>query len=478
MGVSSMVNEVLNNSLGIVIVFNDKGEVSFLNQVGIEELGYQPEESDIAGMAATVFRELNNYVADAKAFEGKKIKTTIYRKNNTCFPAVIRIKRIENENHEMLNVVSVLNITDEHLMENELQKVREEMSNTMRIQNEFTANITHELRTPVNGIQGHIKNLILNEEDEDKRKVMDIIMKCCLNMEKIINNLLDFSKIEAGKFELASEEFSVRQCIEHVISTSSSIANEKGIQLSAYVDDAVPETIIGDELRLVQMLNNLISNAVKFTSVGYVRVEVYQTFRKKDIVELSFLVIDTGIGISSAEQDKLFQSFSQVDGSVTRKYGGTGLGLYVTKQLVELMNGEISISSQRGQGSTFTFTIHVQTNKKPQETVVELHKSIEQTADYLEIHLEEPVITEPVFIYDSEENIVQRHSTLERLMLCIEMDNWQKAENFADGLKQLLAGGSSELNRLVFRMQMAVRKEDYDKSMECLNQMKPLIGLK
>lgn len=462
-------HDVLDNALDIVMILDDNGNASYINKAGIEELGYDLEEITVFKVFRTLFTKNVDYREYINSIDGEKIKGFVYRKNNTCFPAYIRVKQIPDRNGKPMKVVSVLNVTDEQ----ELERVRKKMELTMQERNEFSANITHELRTPVNGIKGHIKNLMNKEEDDEKRKTMDIVMKCCLNMEKIINNLLDFSKLEAGKFELVEEEFAIRECIEHVISTSDSIANEKGIRLTSFVADDVPQMIISDELRLVQILNNLISNAIKFTSVGYVKVEVYQTYHKLDTTELTFMVSDTGIGISTTEQDKLFKSFSQVDGTVTRQYGGTGLGLFVTKQLVELMHGEITVSSHKGEGSTFTFTIHVHTNKREEELVLEEVAHVEDMA----LEIQEPVIHKPIYTYDSEDNQIQRHSTVERLLICIELHKWDKAEQFADSLKQLLAGAEPELKSKILRMQMAVRKEDYDNSIQYLNQIKQMIGL-
>jgi len=161
-------------------------------------------------------------------------------------------------------------------------------------------------------------------------------------MNILINNILDFSKLEAGKFVLEPRKFNFRNMIDYVKGNHSNRIVEKGLDFSITVSPDIQECIVGDELRIVQILNNLLSNAYKFTSVGAIHVEIVKTAQIEKKVEIFFMVMDTGIGIAKADQDKLFQSFTQVDASISRKYGGTGLGLNITKQLVELMGGTVS----------------------------------------------------------------------------------------------------------------------------------------
>ncbi len=459
--------EVFDNVLGSIIIFNDEGQVTFINQTGKQELGVFSGSYRINDFFSLLIPDsqinIPNFI---NTIENTEIVTSVYRCNNTCFPAKVRISRINMSELMHFNIASVINVTDEQYMEKEMNSAIEHMKQVMEVRNEFVANITHELRTPVNGIKGHIKNLQIKEEDIAKRRIMDIILKCCSNMEKIINDMLDFSKIEAGKFELNCQQFSFRECLEHVIEMNLPVANEKGIGLSMSIAEDIPDTMIGDDLRLVQILNNLISNGMKFTSIGSVRVEVYRTFQKNDLVELTFFVIDTGIGIGPEEKDRLFKSFSQVDGSVTRKYGGTGLGLYVTRQLVELMKGTITVSSEKGQGSTFSFTVCLNTP----ETGSDKQKII-NVASALKHDEQNKETVESSFIYGTEENIKQTRNMLEKILLSVEMDNWEKAEYFSDVLKHLLDGADEDKKKTVFRMQMAVRKEDYDKSIRFIKSL-------
>jgi len=220
----------------------------------------------------------------------------------------------------------------------------------------FLANISHEIRTPMNGIIGMIdilKNTVLTKEQQE---YLDIIGISGENLLMIINDLLDFSKIEAGQITFEHIRFNLVDEVNEVLKILRYKAVQKAIDLSCTFDLEVPELVIGDPLRLKQILINLCTNAIKFTEKGYVHVRVRLVSIVDSIVRLIFEVQDTGIGISPENQTKLFKSFSQADASTTRKFGGTGLGLAISKNLVQLMHGNIGIVSEEGRGATFHFS--------------------------------------------------------------------------------------------------------------------------
>ena len=217
--------------------------------------------------------------------------------------------------------------------------------------------------------------------------------------------------------------------------------------------------MIGDELRLTQILNNLVSNAIKFTSVGQVVINVIKSLDMSDEIELFFMVIDSGIGISDEERDKLFKSFSQVDASITRKFGGTGLGLSIVKNLVEMMNGDINVESEKGKGSTFSFTVRL---KKVNATEEQSHTHVEKNYAFNIGDVPDEDDTASIFHLGTEENLKEIDMNMEKLVLCIEMENWEKADAFADNVKQLVADDPINLKRKAFRLQMTLRKGVHD----------------
>ena len=470
----TLIEKLFNASMELLIVFDEAGRLILMNETGKEALGYQSIEGlNIDKILAPLFQGEKSFKEKLEEIEGKKIDTVIYRSDLTCFHATIRLvsELVEADTKQYAVWIYDLQTTQE-LMER-LKEAENKVKDKMKSRNEFVANITHELRTPVNGIKGHIYNLLTDEMERDKKKTLEIVFKCCENMEKLINHIMDFSKIEAGKIELDPVPFSIRECVQHAVETNICNANAKGIQLSSYVADNIPDQLLGDELRIGQILNNLISNAVKFTAIGSVRVEVYCTLQKEKELEITFLVLDTGIGISKEDQAKLFKIFSQVDGTITRRYGGTGLGLYVSKQLVELMGGHIDVESEVGKGTTFQVSILLplaeqtviteRLNKKA-VTVEDLKKRIKkyQTQENLD----------STYVFNSEENRSAINSTIEKLFLAVEMDNWPKAEQFADNLKKLCEGAPDEIQKCLFRMIMQLRKEAHEKAIAALKKVR------
>lgn len=233
---------------------------------------------------------------------------------------------------------------------------KEQAERSVKAKERFLANMSHEIRTPMNGILGMGSLLSDTQMTQVQRGYLDNIMVSAESLLVIINDILDFSKIEAGKLEFEKKPFDLSAVIEKNISQQIVKANEKSLQLKYKIPDNIP-TLIGDELRLSQILTNLISNAIKFTEKGYVNLVVRVIDRVEDAISLQFSVIDTGIGINKEKLDDIFQSFSQESSSTTRKYGGTGLGLTISRQLVELQGGQMTVKSRKGLGSEFSFTI-------------------------------------------------------------------------------------------------------------------------
>ena len=332
-------------------------------------------------------------------------------------------------------------ITDRKRMEKELKSAKEAAETATKAKSVFLANMSHEIRTPMNAIMG-LAGLLLEEDLTPGQK--DDVKTICKSGEAlitIINDILDLSKIEAGKIELEFQPFDLRKCIEDAWELIATNYSEKGLELKFSIEDSTPERVIGDVSRLRQILVNLLNNAVKFTDKGEVVISVAGRRVEGGSHELHFAVKDTGIGIPEDKMGHLFQSFSQIDTSTTRKYDGTGLGLAICKRLVETMGGRIWAESEFNKGSTFHFTITAKdTHLKP--------FSVEH-GSYLEVHLHDDR-ADDLRILLAEDNIINQKVMLRMLKKL----GYRRAEVAANGLEVLEALKYSPYDVILMDVQM------------------------
>ena len=258
------------------------------------------------------------------------------------------------ENGECVRLYgSFQDINDRKKNENELKRAKHKAEHASRAKSEFLAVMSHEIRTPLNGVMGMLNLLKRSELDPAQQRKVEVALSSADSLLYIINDILDFSKVDAGQLILDSREFNINEFLEETVSNFLHLAKEKGLELELQQNNEFSQTLIGDEARIRQIVNNLIANAIKFTDSGFIKVS--STVDHNGLLSLS--VLDTGIGIAKSRQKALFEPFTQADASTTRQYGGTGLGLAICRKLCELMQGEIQLESEEGIGSSFNVKI-------------------------------------------------------------------------------------------------------------------------
>jgi PAS domain S-box-containing protein len=350
-----------NISVGIM-AYDKNGNVTFVNPKHLEILGSKSKEFTMSVNVFT-FQPLVEYgIADIFKECIQNGKLTI-KETEYISPwdkkSIFRIQATPVKDDQG-NVISAIAITEDftarNLLENELKVAKEQAELSNQAKSQFLANMSQEIRTPMNGIMGMAQLLSFTNLNDEQNHMVNNITKSSKLLLNIVNDILDLSKIDAGKIEFNPEVVNLHNLMNDNYAMYSAIAKNKGLNFNIDIKEGVPETIIVDKIRLTQVINNLIGNAIKFTEIGTIAVAVKKVKLIENKVELMFSVSDTGIGIKEEDISKLFNEFTQLDHSYTKKYQGTGLGLAISKRIVEMMGGEIFVESDYGNGSAFHFT--------------------------------------------------------------------------------------------------------------------------
>ena len=343
---------------GPTIVFVNPGFTRITGYTAEEVMGKSPRILQGPKTDRAVLDQLRTGLSAGEKFHGETIN---YRKDGSEYYNEWHIEPIKDDKGVTTHYLGVQrDVTSRKQIEADLARARDAALAAAKHKAEFLANMSHEIRTPMNGVIGMTNLLLRTTLTVQQRDFTETIRRSADSLLSIINDILDFSKIEAGKLVLEEIDFTVNEAIESSLELLAEKAHSKNIEIAGWVEEDVPARLRGDMGRLRQVITNLLSNAVKFTENGEVSIRVSKLSHTEQDVLLKFEITDTGIGIPGEAQKRLFQSFSQADGSTTRKYGGTGLGLAICKQLSQAMGGDIGIESVPGQGSTFWFTVRLQ----------------------------------------------------------------------------------------------------------------------
>ncbi|MBN2402706.1 MAG: PAS domain S-box protein [Spirochaetes bacterium] len=355
------LSQAVEQSLNIVMITNKEGIIEYVNPKFTEITGYEFREvvGNKASSLGKLAQEEKNLFWKTLHSEGEwRGEFHNRKKNGDSYWEYASIYAIKNSQDVVTHYIKdAVNISKRKQAEEELKAAKEKAELANRFKSEFLANMSHEIRTPLNSILGFIELLLTTELNRQQKDYFDTIKDSSKVLLGIIDDILDFSKIKSGKLEIDNIKFYLKYELEPVVDMFVARADEKKIELLYFIDPSLPEYVFGDPLRIKQVLNNLISNAIKFTPEGgKIQVEI----KLENLAEncrILFSVTDNGIGISKGKQQKIFSAFFQADSSISRKYGGTGLGLAISSYLVEAMGSKLKIESNEGEGSKFYFEL-------------------------------------------------------------------------------------------------------------------------
>jgi len=374
-----MLGSVISSALDAIVITNGGGQIIHWNNAATEIFGYTEAEVKGRTLMETIIPRAA-WRPDGTGFElfldpddfhilNQRLELTGIRKDGTEFPMELAVTAINNDQELYFNGF-IRDISSRKQREQELVQMKEKAEQAAKAKSQFLSVMSHELRTPLNAVIGITHLLLQSQPREDQQEDLRTLQFSGESLLHIINDILDFTKLDSGKVELSAVDFNLRDLVQSLYQSFSFKAKEKDIVFDIEYDAGMAFFVKGDSYRLSQVLNNLISNAIKFTQTGSVKLKVEMSEDKGASFVARFSVIDTGIGIPLDKQEKIFEQFTQADSDTTRIYGGTGLGLSISARLVELMGSIILIDSTPGKGSTFHFSIGLQRGEVAESVAV------------------------------------------------------------------------------------------------------------
>jgi PAS domain S-box-containing protein len=353
-----MLSGVISSALDAIVITGAYGHILHWNQAALEIFGYTEAEVKGRTLMEAIF-PASFQEQDVTSLLNQRQEFTAIRKGGEQFPIELSVTAIVDDSESYYSAF-IRDISTRRQREQELVQMKEKAEQAAKAKSQFLSVMSHELRTPLNAVIGITHLLLQNEPRDDQQEDLRTLQFSGESLLHIINDILDFTKLDSGKIELSAIDFNLRELTQSLYQSFSFKAKEKNIIFDVEYDQRMPFFVKGDNFRLSQVLNNLISNAIKFTREGYVKLKVEMVGNGGASYITRFSVIDSGIGIPEDKQEKIFELFTQADSNTTRLYGGTGLGLSISARLVELMGSTILISSTPGQGSNFNFTVTLQ----------------------------------------------------------------------------------------------------------------------
>ncbi|TMH71889.1 MAG: response regulator [Betaproteobacteria bacterium] len=417
---SKLLATIVEQSSEAIWTTDLDGSVTSWNSGAATMFGYPPAEAIGRPLTVSESTPQEEAARMRRLLAGEKFSYDARATTRAGTPIDIQVAvaPLLDESNQCVGRIAVArDVTQHKRSEEALRLAREAAETASHAKSSFLARMSHEIRTPMNGVLGMTELLLETGLTGTQRKYAETVQRSGKNLLGIINDLLDFSKIEAGKLELEKVEMDLRRTIEDIVELLAERAHRKGLELACSIPGDLMTQVRGDPLRLGQILTNLLGNAIKFTEQGSVVIRVASVAQTAKNVTMRFEVADTGVGISQTALSRIFEEFSQVDGSTTRKHEGSGLGLAISKQLVEMMGGNIHVNSEFGVGSTFWFTISLE--KQPVQSQGDPH-------------------AKPLGLLTGVRALIVESSAVHRGILQGHMSNWEMSIRVAETPKQAI----------------------------------------
>ena len=417
---SKLLATIVEQSSEAIWTTDLDGSVTSWNSGAATMFGYPPAEAIGRPLTVSESTPQEEAARMRRLLAGEKFSYDARATTRAGTPIDIQVAvaPLLDESNQCVGRIAVArDVTQHKRSEEALRLAREAAETASHAKSSFLARMSHEIRTPMNGVLGMTELLLETGLTGTQRKYAETVQRSGKNLLGIINDLLDFSKIEAGKLELEKVEMDLRRTIEDIVELLAERAHRKGLELACSIPGDLMTQVRGDPLRLGQILTNLLGNAIKFTEQGSVVIRVASVAQTAKNVTMRFEVADTGVGISQTALSRIFEEFSQVDGSTTRKHEGSGLGLAISKQLVEMMGGNIHVNSEFGVGSTFWFTISLE--KQPVQSQGDPH-------------------AKPLGLLTGVRTLIVESSAVHRGILQGHMSNWEMSIRVAETPKQAI----------------------------------------
>lgn len=472
----------------MVLLYDELGSIMRWNQAASTRLNKHGELSsrNMLELLPNLFQMYNMrlYVEPCKI--ETVIKSILYPKDEVCIPVRIKLS-YENVYGVKIGICLIEDLTE--LMENKLEKTEfmNQMVGVIQKRMEVMVRITHDLKTPVNGVFGLVESMEQFMDNPEEADSLRLMKDCCIHMKHMINQVLEHEELRYGEGKLKEEYVDLYRVIENVVALHKLLADEKELQIYVNISERIPNILYTDRVKISEILTNLMTNAIKFTQVGFISLNVLCCYVEENQMILLFMVGDTGPGIPEERWESIFEPYSRGTGGVGASSKGTGLGLAIVKQLVSRMNGSIKLESIVGEGSRFYFTIHVKLDEQEDRIQLQnidseshMNQWIQELKDTVVLDAEKQHFQKVVRMrkFGTKENKTEIFSIIESLNENLLKENWEKVEASFETMKLLIPESQHEIRKLLLRVELSARKYDIEKALTCLYELQEYLQKK